>query len=69
MSGPSTTQADGSLFQPGNKPSDATGWVLIERWCEHYPDDWRLLFKRDETTLEVSVPESVWRAFDTRILV
>lgn len=47
-----------------NRPSDVAGWVLVERWCEHYPDDWRLLFKRDETTLEVSVPEDVWRAFD-----
>lgn len=30
----------------------------------HYPSDWRLVFKRGDETLEVSVPEEVWRAFD-----
>jgi hypothetical protein len=46
--------------------SRAEKWELIERWCEHYPDDWRLLFQRDRETLEVSVPEDVWRAFDRK---
>lgn len=39
-------------------------WVLVERYVERYPHDWRLVFRRDETTLDVSVPEEVWRAFD-----
>ena len=39
-------------------------WSLIERWCERYPHDWRLLFRRGDEVLEVSVPEEVWRAFD-----
>jgi hypothetical protein len=44
--------------------SRAEKWELVERWVEHYPDDWRLLFKRGQETLEVQVPEDVWRAFD-----
>jgi hypothetical protein len=44
--------------------SRAENWELIERWVERYPDDWRLLFKRDQERLEVKVPEDVWRAFD-----
>ncbi len=57
-----------------NEPSVASGhpwlkrgdgWTLIERWCETYPSDWRLYFERpDGATLEVSVSEEVWRAFD-----
>jgi hypothetical protein len=47
-------------------------WVLIERYVESYPDDFRLVFRRirnveadsDPQVLEVSVPEEVWRAFD-----
>lgn len=45
---------------------DACPWTLVERYCEHFPDDWRLIFNRADTeqTIEVSVPEEVWRAFD-----
>lgn len=39
-------------------------WMLVERYVEHYPDDWRLVFRRGEEILEVTVPEDVWRAFD-----
>lgn len=41
------------------------GWRLVERYCERYPSDWRLVFRRDDgCTLEISVAEEVWRAFD-----
>lgn len=40
-------------------------WMLVERYVEHYPDDWRLVFCRGDQVLEVTVPEAVWRAFDT----
>jgi hypothetical protein len=56
--------ANPALSEASHRPSDVKGWELVERWCEHFPDDWRLLFERDGTTLEVSVPEDVWRAFD-----
>lgn len=39
-------------------------WRLVERYCERYPSDWRLVFRRDDEVLEVQVPEEVWRAFD-----
>lgn len=56
-----------SVSESRRVTSRAEKWELIERWCEHYPDDWRLLFQRvtDKTEhLEVQVPEEVWRAFD-----
>lgn len=40
-------------------------WRLVEREVEHYPDNWRLVFKRGGEIREVSVPEAVWRAFDS----
>src|SRR4051794_19771206 len=40
-------------------------WVLIERYVNTYsPPDFRLVFRRDQTILNVTVPEDVWRAFD-----
>ena len=42
-------------------------WLLVERYCERYPSDWRLVFKRGGEVLEVSVPEDVWRAFDAAL--
>lgn len=44
--------------------SEAEQWRLVERYVKHYPDDWRLVFRRGDTVLEVTVPEDVWRAFD-----
>lgn len=40
-------------------------WRLVERYVERFPDDWRLLFRRGDEVLEVTVPEDVWRAFGT----
>lgn len=41
-------------------------WILIERYVAKYPSDWRLVFKKGDTSLviDVQVPEEVWRAFD-----
>lgn len=47
-----------------NALQHAESWRLVERYCERYPSDWRLVFKRGDEVLEVSVPEEVWRAFD-----
>jgi hypothetical protein len=48
-----------------NALSHQESWMLVERYCERYPSDWRLVFKRGDEVLEVSVPEEVWRAFDS----
>jgi hypothetical protein len=40
-------------------------WVLVERYVNTYsPPDFRLVFKREQSVLEIIVPEEVWRAFD-----
>ena len=39
-------------------------WTLVERFLEHYPDDWRLVFKRGDKLVEIVVDEETWRAFD-----
>lgn len=39
-------------------------WMLVERYCMRYPDKWLLVFKRNETVLEIEVSEEAWRAFE-----
>jgi len=60
-----------SLFThgPSEEPDDVpeTKWVLVERVCEHYSDDWRLVFSNGgnpRKVVELSVTEEQWRVFD-----
>jgi esterase/lipase superfamily enzyme len=40
-------------------------WLLVERYVNTFnPPDFRLVFKREQTVLEIPVPEEAWRAFD-----
>lgn len=39
-------------------------WRLVERYTESWPDDWRLVFRRGDDVVELSVTEEQWRAFD-----
>lgn len=41
------------------------GWVLVERYVNTFnPPDFRLVFKREDVILQITVPEEAWRAFD-----
>lgn len=40
-------------------------WVLVERYCENFAqNDWRVVLRRGDETLEFSVDEIVYRAFE-----
>ena len=60
-----TTPRDDSPAAQIREQMPPSPWMLVERYVEHYPDDWRLVFRRGDMTMEVSVPEEVWRAFDS----
>jgi hypothetical protein len=62
QSSPTDARSRGSLSRDLAARSES--WRLVERYVERYPDDWRLVFRRGDEVLEVSVPEEVWRAFD-----
>ena len=40
------------------------GWLLVERYCESFKDDdFRLVFRRSEHVLEISVGKEAWESF------